>query len=217
MVTLYVGENKLKFHLHANVLFDASPVLCRAFTSDSEVGLKETLDLPDDNAGLFDRLITCIYSKSFDIQMFEDATSNGEREVKAAELFALAEKYDVETVTLNIAIGLYAHARENRYEHPPYGHRKNIPPERLAVEIADACTSRDSILRKVFIDWWSVCDVRGDTDLRNWLSTVPEFASDLVVTESREEKYFMRDEEYYLPRLTEKQFRTLKVYLPRSG
>ena len=214
MVTLYVGEYKLEFHLHANVLFDASPVLRKAFTSDSEVGLKEFLDLPDDNAGLFDHLIACIYSKSFDIHMFEDATSDGEREIKAAELFALAEKYDVETVTLNIAIGLYAHARANRYEQkPPYGYRKNFPPERRAVEIADKSTSRDSILRKVFIDWWSVCDVRGDTDLRNWLSTVPEFASDLVVTKSREEKYFMKNEEDYFRRLTEQQYRTLKVYI----
>ena len=216
MVTLYVGESKLEFHLHGNVLFDASPVLRKAFTSDSEVGLKEFLDLPDDNAGLFDHLITCIYSKSFDIQMFEDATSDGEREVKAAELFALAEKYDVETVTFNIAIGLYAHARANRYEKIPYESRKNFPPERLAVEIAEKSTSRDSILRKVFIDWYSVCNVRGDTDLRHWLSTVPEFASDLVVTESREEKYFMMNEEEYFWRLAEKQHRTLKVYILRS-
>ena len=180
------------------------------------MGLKRTLDLPDDDAGSFDHLITCIYSKSFDIHMFEAATSDGEREVQAAELFALAEKYDVETVMLNIAIGLYAHARANSSEVTKYYVRKYITPERRAVEIAHNYTSRDSILRKVFMDWYSACDVYEDTDLRDWLSTVPEFASDLVVTKSREKQYFMEEEERYIRRLTDKQYRTLKVYILRS-
>ena len=35
MVTLYVGKDKLEYHLHEGVLFDASPVFRKAFTSDS--------------------------------------------------------------------------------------------------------------------------------------------------------------------------------------
>ena len=85
------------------------------------------------------------------MDLFEDATSDSEREVQAAQLFALVEKYDVEIVMLNIGMGLYTHARAKRSERIGYS-RKFIPPERRAVEIAHNYTSRDSILRKVFID-----------------------------------------------------------------
>ena len=211
MVTLYVGKDKIEFHLHEDALFDASPVFRKAFTSDFQEASKRTMDLPEDDAGSFDHLIKCIYSKSFDMDLFEDATSDSEREVQAAQLFALAEKYDVETVMLNIAIGLYAHAKAKRCDQKRYP-RRYTPPERRAVEIAYEYTSRDSMLRKVFIDWCSVCDVCEDTDLRDWLSTVPEFASDLVVTKSREEQYFMRDEERYIRRLTDKHYKVLRLY-----
>lgn len=210
MVTLYVGKDKIEFHVHEDTLFDASPVFRKAFTSDFQEGSKRTMDLPEDDAGLFGHLIKCIYSERFDMDRFKDATSDSEKEVQAAQLFALAEKYSVETVMLNTGIGLYAHARANRHEVGyPY---KNIPPERRAVEIAYNYTSRDSILRKVFIDWYSVCDVFEDTDLRDWLSTVPEFASDLVVTNSRDQRYFMEVEESYIRRLTDKQCKALRLY-----
>lgn len=207
-VTLYVGKDKVDFQLHEDTLFDASPVFRKAFTSGFQEGSKRTMDLPDDDAGLFDHLVTCIYSKSFDMDLFEDATSDSEREVQAAQLFALAEKYDVERVVLNIGMGLYAYARAKRVEGPAYS-RKYVPPERRAVEIAYEYTSRDSVLRKVFIDWYSVYDMSGDTGLRDWLSTVPEFASDLVVTKSRERRYFLNEENEYKLRLRDKENKAL--------
>ena len=204
MVTFYVGKDKVDFHVHEDMLFDASPVFRKAFTSDFQEASKRTMDLPDDDAGLFDYLITCIYSKSFNMDLFEDATSNSEREVQAAQLFALAEKYDVETVVLNIGIGLHAHARAN-----PSIYYNYTPPERRAVEIAYKYTSRDSILRKVFIDWYSMCDMSEDTGLRDWLPTVPEFASDLLVTTSRHKQYFRINKEGYLLRLKGKEHKDL--------
>ena len=51
-----------------------------------------------------------------------------------------------------------------------------------------------------------------DKDLRDWLSTVPEFALDLVVTKSRKEEYFMEEEERYISRLTDKQCKALRLY-----
>lgn len=206
LVTLYVGKDKIGFHLHEDTLFDASPVFRKAFTSDFQEASKRTMDLPEDDAGTFEPLVSCIYSKSFDIDLFEDATSDSEREVQAAQLFALAEKYDVESVMLNIGIGLYAHARAKRCEQTMYT-RKYTPPERRAVEIAHNYTSRDSILRKVFIDWYSVCEVSADTGLRDWLPNVPEFASDLVVTTSRQRAYFNKED--YLLRLTGKEYKDL--------
>ena len=211
MVTIYVGKDRIEFHLHEDTLFDASPVFRKAFSSDFQEGSKRTMDLPEDDAGSFDHLIKCIYSESFDMDMFKDAASDSEREVQAAQLFAIAEKYDVETVMLNIGIGLFAHARANRYKMIQWT-RKYIPPERRAVEIAQEYTSRDSILRKVFIDWFSMCDVCEDTDMRDWLQTVPEFASDLVVTKSREKQYLLSEVENYISRLTDKQLKVLRLY-----
>ena len=199
-VTLYVGKDKVDFQVHEDTLFDASPLFRKAFKSDSEEDSERILDFSEDDPGLFGHLVECIYSKSFSMDMFEDATSNTEREIQAAQLFALAEKYGVETVMLNIGLKLHAHG-EKRRQMKHYNHVR-IPPERRAVEIAYQYTHRDSILRKVFVDWCSACSVGEIRDLRDWLPTVPEFASDLVVTTSREKRYFYMDQKDYLLRLT---------------
>lgn len=215
MVTLYVGKDRIEFHLQEDTLFDASPVFRKAFTSDFQEGSKRTMDLPEDDPGSFDHLIKCIYSESFDMDMFKDATTDSEREVRAAQLFVVAEKYGMETVMLNIGIGLFAYAKAKPFNITDHG-RKFIPPERRAVEIAQEYTSRDSILRKVFIDWFSMCNVREDTDLRDWLQTVPEFASDLVVTKSRQTQYLLKEVEDYISRLTNKKYKVLRFYKVHS-
>ena len=135
------------------------------------------------------------------MDMFEDAKGK-EREVQAAGLFALAEKYAVETVMLNICIKLHAYGK-NR-ERAVGRSYEPLPPERRAVEIAYKYTHRDSILRRLFMDWYSVCTMSGDTTLRDWLLTVPEFAADLLVTTARKEEYFTKKEASYLLRLTGK-------------
>ena len=161
------------------------------------------LDFSDDDPSIFGHLIECIYSKSFSMDMFEDAKGK-EREVQAARLFALAEKCGVETVMLNIGIKLHAYGKNRqRAVRTTYGDTyEPIPPERRAVEIAYKYTHRDSILQRVFKDWYSVCTMSGDTTLRDWLLTVPEFAADLLVTTARKEAYFKRSENDYRFRLT---------------
>ena len=62
-----------------------------------------------------------------------------------------------------------------------------------------------------------MCDVYEDRDLRDWLPTVPEFASDLVVTKSRQMQYFMKDEEDYISRLTDRQYKVLRLYKLHSS
>ena len=207
-VTLYVGKDKIEFQVHEDTLFDASPLFRKAFTSDSQEGSERILDFSDDDPDLFGHLIACIYSKSFSMSMFEDAKSDSEREVQAAQLFVLAEKYGVETVMLNIGIMLHAHGK-GRWREVSHYYKEQLPPERRAVEIAYKYTYRDSILRKVFVDWYSACPVREIRGLRDWLPTVPEFASDLLVTTSREERYFSKSQKEYSLRLTGKEYKDL--------
>ena len=166
------------------------------------------LDLSGDDPGLFGHLIACIYSKSFSMDIFEDAKSDSEREVQAAQLFVLAEKYGVETVMLNIGMKLHAYS-EGRSRVVGSYIRERIPPEHRAVEIAYKSTYRDSILRKVYLDWYSVCSVREVRSLRDWLLTVPEFAVDLCVTTARDQKYFSKNGNDYLLRLTGKGYNEL--------
>ena len=211
-ITIYVGKDKVNFQVHEDTLFDASPLFHKAFTSDSQEGPERTLDFPNDDADLFGHLIACIYSKSFSMDMFEDATSDSERQIQAAQLFALAEKYDVETVMLNMGIKLHAHGNAPGKKKRPAGsyyETDRFPPERRAVEIAYRDTHRDSILRIVFVDWYSMGGVDDDIGVRDWLSTVPEFASDLVVTRSRQQRYFDKNEDEYLKRLTGKAYKVL--------
>ncbi len=189
----------MKFQVHEDTLIDASPLFRKAFKSESEEGSERILDFSGDDPGAFGHLVACIYSKSFSMDIFEDAKSDSEREVQAAQLFVLAEKYGVETVMLNIGIKLHAYSggRGQRGEYA----KERLPPERRAVEIAYKYTYRDSILRTVFVDWYSACPVREVRSLRDWLPTVPEFASDLLVTASREQRYFYKNKEEYSLRL----------------
>ncbi len=202
MITLYVGKDKVDFQVHEDTLFKASPLFRKAFTSDSQEGSEPTREFPDDDAGVFNHLIACIYAKTFDMDMFEDNMPDSEIMVQAAQLFALAEKYDVETVMLNICLKLHAHGKVKKQYVTKDGYHGSrlAPPERRAVEIAYNYTHRDSMLRMVFVDWYSVCHVREDTGVRDWLPTVPEFASDLVVA-SPEMQHFYKAEENYLLRL----------------
>ena len=202
-VTLLVGKDSVKFQVHEDKLFDASPLFRKAFNSDSEEGSEQVLDLSDDDPGLFGHLIECIYSKSFSMDQFEDAKSDSKREVQAAQLFVLAEKYGVETVMLNIGMKLHAYS-EGRSRVVRGYTRERLPPERRAVEIAYKHTYRDSILRKVYVDWYSVCPEREVRGLRDWLLTVPEFAVDLCVTTARDQKYFSKNGYEYMLRLTGK-------------
>ncbi|KAK0515925.1 hypothetical protein JMJ35_001959 [Cladonia borealis] len=109
---------------------------------------------------------------------------------------------------LNICIKLRAHGKEQvRATGSSWHDRKEqLPPERRAVEIAYKYTYRASSLRKVFVDWYVMCSVDKDTGVREWLATVPEFAADLIVTPSRTQQYFKRDEKDYLLRLTGKAY-----------
>lgn len=127
--------------------------------------------------------------------MFADAKSNSESQIQAAQLFVLAEKYGVKKVMLNIGINLHAYGKAHN----------NVPPERRAVEIAYKHTYPDSILRQVFVDWHSECIDEGDKGLRDWLSTVPEFASSLAVTTSRYMHYLFKSQEEYLLKLQSKK------------
>ena len=141
------------------------------------------------------------------MDIFENAKSDSEREVQAAQLFVLAEKYGVEAVMLSIGIKLHAYGK-NR-ERVVNNSYEPIPPERRAVEIAYQYTHRDSILRWVFVDWYSTCTMSEDASLRDWLPIVPEYASDLLVTRSRSQEYFKFTEKEYLRRLTGKAYKAL--------
>ena len=200
-VTIHVGKDKVNFQVHEDTLFDASPLFRQNFNSYSEEGSERMLDFSNDDPGLFGHLIACIYSKSFSMDIFEDAKSDSEREVQAAQLFVLAEKCGVETVMLNIGMELYAYS-EGRLGVKRSYHRERLPPERRAVEIAYKYTYCASILRKVYVDWYSVCPEREVRDLHDWLLTVPEFAADLCVTIASDKEYFYQNEKEYLLRLT---------------
>ena len=191
------------------MLSDASPLLRKAFEvrSEYEESPERILYFPADDADLFGHLIECIYSKSFSMDMFENATSDSEREVQAAQLYVLAEKYGVETVELNIGIKLHAYSKGR--VHSVGNKLDRMPPERRAVEIAYKYTYRNSILRRVFLDWYSLCTVCEDTGLRDWLPTVPDLAADLVVTTSRKNRYFDMEERDYFLRLIGKEYKVL--------
>ena len=66
----------MDFSVHEDKLFDASPLFRKAFKSDSEEGSEQMLDFSDDDPSLFGHLIECIYSKSFSLDMFEDAKNS---------------------------------------------------------------------------------------------------------------------------------------------
>ncbi len=95
MVTLYVGPDKTVFHVHQNLLFDASPVFKAGFSGNFMEAAERSMTLPDDDKDTLGRMIHWLYTKKLDLTVPIDRETSAKCYMQLAKLNTLADKYDI--------------------------------------------------------------------------------------------------------------------------
>lgn len=164
-ITLYVGNAKTKFHIHTDLIFEASAFLEKAFNSDFKESSERTMNLPDDDVDTVDRFVQWLYSGQY------DPPSPGPGLMELLRLAVLADKYDVPKLKLQVCMDLYSHLLAKR----------GYKCEDIMYTYAN--TPAKSGIRRMLVDWtvWHM-DLNWfeRKDIRDWLPTAAEFAADLA-------------------------------------
>ena len=175
VVTFYVGPDKIVFHVHENLLLDASPVFKAAFSGSFKEASERSISLLDDDKNSIERLTKWLYTKKLDLTTPVSKETSEECYMQLAKLNTLAEKYDIHALKNDIVDELF-----ELYKPP-----KNIKPPQIPVikEVYDNTTERSSF-RKLMVAWSAyhiAFDWYGRDDSRTGLAGVSQdFAIDLA-------------------------------------
>ena len=176
VVTFYVGPDKVVFHVHQNLLFDASPVFKAAFSGNFKEASERSMTLPDDEKDFFGSMIQWLYTQKLHLTMPVSLETSNVCYMKLAKLNALAEKYDIRSLKNDIIDKLFDLGPTPKKFKPP-----QIPPTRYVYDT----TSERSSFRKLLVAWntYHIDYVWYEKDTtRNMLAGVsPDFALDLAI------------------------------------
>ena len=167
------------------------------FTSKFKEGREKVMTLPDDDPGVFEVLVECLYTQTFHFAMFgvsEPAKMTHDCLMRAAQLFILADKYDVEILKSNMYRTFFEFAKSQLNSYPAF-----LPSSEMITYIYTN-TDRKAPIRKIITDWfaWTTESLwlrnldRDSPDL-NWLYTVPDFGVDLAITLNKQNRNLKRD------------------------
>lgn len=175
-VTLVVGETKTTFHVHEAELFEASPVFKAAFSSDFKESSQRKMNLPEDDAVLFNLLIEWLYGHHYDIpQPTGETTKDGTRFMEAMRLYVLADKYSVASLKSRIVKTIFNTVKEGNVTGP------NID----TVAYAYQNVPQSSGIRKLLADLYA-CNINfewyGRATTKARLQKNPEFATDIILS-----------------------------------
>lgn len=67
MITLYVGNDREVFHVHQNLLCNASPVFKAALTGNFRESSDHSMDLPEEDVASVNRLLSWLYAKCYKV------------------------------------------------------------------------------------------------------------------------------------------------------
>ena len=176
VVTLYVGPDNVKFYVHENILFDASPVFKAAFSTDFKEASERSMKLPDDDADSVERMIQWLYAKNLELTHPISVETSAECYMQLAKLNTLAEKYDIYLLHNDIVDELY-----DLTETP-----KNIkPPQMAPIKHVYENTTGDSAFRKLMVAWYAHkinFQWYEGYSARKYLADIPQdFAVDLAI------------------------------------
>lgn len=173
-MTLIVGETKTTFHVHEAELCEASPVFKAAFSSNFKESSERKMNLPEDDAELFNLLIEWLYGHRYDLpQPIGDKTKDGTRFMEAMRLYVLADKYGVAGLKSCIAKTIFNTMKDGNVTGP------NMDT------VAYQNVSQTSGIRKLLADLYA-CNInfewyeRATTKAR--LQKNPEFATDVILS-----------------------------------
>lgn len=195
VVTLYAGPDKVVFHVHQNLLFDASPVFKAAFSGNFKEASERSMSLLEDDKESVERMIQWLYTKRLDLTVPVSAETSRECYMQLAKLNTIAEKYSI-------------YLLKNDIVDEPFDLKwssKNIrPPQIPVIKHVYDNTPAQSSFRKLMVAWctyhinfaWYEDDAR-----REVLASISQdFAIDLTLALGIRQKYPDRNSPFTLKR-----------------
>lgn len=144
-VVLYVGEPATAFHVEMEAICEVSPVLKAAFTGNFRESQEKKMNLPEEDIVNFGRFIQWTYTGSYPLAAFEADGTAEDRIMELAELYVLADRYDVATLKHHIIDRMY---EIGQCSDPIAG-----PPHSIIRYVYDNST-RLSGFRKLLAAWY---------------------------------------------------------------
>lgn len=184
MVTLLVGEQKIPFHVHMDILCRSSSFFESAFMGSGD--FKETsetsMTLPEDDVQAFDNIIQRLYSgKLLNMTILNGKESREQAKevyLQLAVLYVTADKYDIYGLQ-NEIIDLICTSNQ---------HQGRISPGGKVIAYIYENSVQNSPFRRLLVQWyaWSIrLDWYSLPTMSQWLSRRPEFAADLAIEMAR--------------------------------
>ena len=194
IVTFYVGPDKAVFHVHQNLLFDASPVFKAGFSGNFKEASERSMTLPDDDKDLVGSMIQWLYTQKLHLTMPVSMETSNVCYMKLAKLNALAEKYDIRSLKNDIIDKIFDLGPSSKDLKPP-----QIPPTKYVYDT----TSERSSFRKLLVAWNAYhidCAWYERDTTRNVLAGgSPDFVLDLVMEFGLRQKYPNRKSPFTRP------------------
>ena len=176
-VTLLVGENKTPYHVHMNLLCDASSFFKAAFTSQFREGSEKKMDLPEEDQDMFDSFVQWLYYRHYEIpRSQEDELKDGGRFMQTMKLYVFADKYDISSLRSLIVEKLFAVDKS--------GGVLSLK----AVAYLYEYTSPNASMRKLVADWYAGSYIsswyQGDR-IREWFRQHPDIVTDIAISSAK--------------------------------
>lgn len=178
MATLLVGANKVPFHVHLDILCEASSVFEAAFCGEYKEASKYTMTLPEDSPDAFEGLTQWLYFKNFPFNETAAKGSPAEAEelyLQSAYLYVAADKYNIPELKDDIIDRMCCIQHE----------RGITPPQKTVIDYIYENTTRKSQFRRLLVAWyvWRIkLEWFSGEHMSSFLAERQEFAADLAIT-----------------------------------
>jgi hypothetical protein len=97
-VDLYLGPDRVHFHIHQKLLCKISPVFDKMFNSGFAEATKKSAELPEDDSETFESFILWLYRGTLDDIDKSTANSEGGPMWERIKLYCFAEKYCIDVL-----------------------------------------------------------------------------------------------------------------------
>ncbi|KAL9033026.1 MAG: hypothetical protein Q9180_006168 [Flavoplaca navasiana] len=167
MVTLFVGPDRLSFHVHRNLLCENSPFFAAAFNGSFKES-SGSMELIEDNADAFERFVQWLYRRKFTISPVGDALCTKQRYQQLVRVYIVADKFDIPLLKDHVIVLFFDSIRyPNGQFRPQTTAHHDFCPRTDIVKLVYTNTAKGSPLRKflaAFYAWHYATTVfEGDT------------------------------------------------------
>lgn len=135
------------FHVHENLLCDASPVFKAAFSGNFQEASERSISLPDHDKDSVARMVQWLYTRKFELTVSISIETSAECYLQLAKLNTLADKYDIYL--------LKNHIVDELFDLTKHLARNVKPPQMPVISYVYNNTTEGSSFRKLMVAWYA--------------------------------------------------------------